>query len=575
MSGILSDSATNQSLLRESTENFLTGLAQALRAFQFYGASNPAALRSLSTARTSCQAIWEQTAEIDLQIHETTITLGEQVVYENDERNQSLSFLLFKDGVRALRVLRGFENEDLEPFLVVLHKAKHLRNEEDDLITLLWSADFSKIFYSYIDLGEYEEPQLEQVENTSTSFTQALAAGSLDAGVTPVQDHATTADHAGSADPDALPEQGNDVEDSVALMSNDELTYLKSELARERDRDVVCDVVNALLDRLEDPEPKIQAEILMILSDLIPSLVLQRRLELAAATLRSLREFGSKENEVDEALRTEIQNTLESIGNSSAIEGVLQALEAGDLVTEDEVVGEFLTGIGPSSLETIIRIRERTTRNSLRVTLDKAMDQAFEQHPDYFVDLCRSQDPTVACAAIQLVGRASPEPVEAHLVPLLKHRNPKIRTQVLEVMVLHGGPQLLAPLVDLLKDGNREVRCAAAWGLGTWRFPQAFAPLQTIVESKEFRDTSMNEMRAMFSAFARVGQNKSLTMLGRILNKKSLFGKRESAEMRICAARALGALKLPEAESLLRTAVDDKDINVRRAVMRSMMARGK
>ena len=46
--------------------------------------------------------------------------------------------------------------------------------------------------------------------------------------------------------------------------------------------------------------------------------------------------------------------------------------------------------------------------------------------------------------------------------------------------------------------------------------------------------------------------------LGKVLNKKSLFGKRESSEMRACAARALGAIKAPEAEAHLQKGVVDR-----------------
>jgi HEAT repeat protein len=141
--------------------------------------------------------------------------------------------------------------------------------------------------------------------------------------------------------------------------------------------------------------------------------------------------------------------------------------------------------------------------------------------------------------------------------------------------VLHGGSKLLQPMVAALQDDNRDVRCAAAWGLGTWRFPQALVALEAIVESKEIRDATSNEMRAMFSAYARVGQQKSLATLGSILNKKSLFGKREPTEMRVCAARALGALKSQEAEKQLQQAANDKDTSVRRAVTRSLLAGGK
>jgi HEAT repeat protein len=482
---------------------------------------------------------------------------------------------MFKDGLRALRVLEGFEAEDLERFLVVLHKAKHLRTEEDDLITLLWSADFSRVFYSYIDLGDVEEPQLEPAENDSTSFSRALAVGSLnvETGNDAKQDEATTSGYEGSADPPALPEDKHEeTQDVQVLLSANEIDYLRQELARERQRDVVSDVVNALLDRLEDSEPRTQSEVLLILSDLIPSLVLQRRLELAASTLRALRGLAETPAMADESRQAELQQALDSVGSSSAIEGVLQALEAGDLVTDDDVLREVLASLGPDSFDLVIRTREKASRNGLRVTLDIALEQAAKRFPDQFVTLCHSQDPIVACGAIRIVGQSGRELVETSLVALLTHKDAKIRTAIVEAMVLHGGELLLRHLVGALHDSSREVRCAAAWGLGTWQYMAAFEDLQSIVESKAFREVSVNEMRAMFSAYARIGQKKALPTLGRILNKKSFFGGRESTEMRVCAARALGALNNAEALEQLERAQNDKDPAVRRAALRSLMA---
>jgi hypothetical protein len=569
------ETQVDQGLLRENTENFLTALGQALRAYQFYGADNPGALRALTTARNCCKDIWEHQHEIELIIQENTILLGDHVVYESDSPAQSLAFLMYKDGVRVLRILEGFEAEDLESFLVVLHKAKHLRTEEDDLITLLWSADFSRILYNYIDLGDVEEPQLEPTENDSSSFTRALAAGSLDVDSTQAgpQDKATTSGHEGSADPPALPDEAHEgSRDVQVLLSADEIEFLRQELRRERQRDVVTDVVNALLDRLEDSEPRTQSEVLLILSDLIPSLVLQRRLELAASTLGSLRELATTPAMADENRQAELQQALDSVGSSSAIEGVLLALEAGDLVTDDDVLTEVLASLGHESLDIVIRTREKASRNSLRVTLDAALERAWKRFPDQFLSLCRSQDPIVACGAIRIVGQSGREPVEKSLVQLLDRKDAKIRTAVVEAMVLHGGKLVLQHLVGALHDPSREVRCAAAWGLGTWQHTDAFEALQRILDSKEFRTVSVNEMRAMFSAYARIGQDKALATLGRILNKRSFFGGHEVTEMRVCAARALGALNHPDAVKHLETAQKDKDPAVRRAALRSLMA---
>ena len=162
--------------------------------------------------------------------------------------------------------------------------------------------------------------------------------------------------------------------------------------------------------------------------------------------------------------------------------------------------------------------------------------------------------------------------MEEHLRNLIQHNNPQVRAAIVEVMVLHGGDVLLQTLLKVLGDKDRDVRCAAAWGLGTWEYQPAYSALEAIVADKGFRASGTTEIRAMFSAYARIGKEQALPTLARILNKKSLFGGRETPELRACAARALGAMQMAEATEQLNKAMDDKEPVVRRAVARSLMA---
>jgi HEAT repeat protein len=55
-----------------------------------------------------------------------------------------------------------------------------------------------------------------------------------------------------------------------------------------------------------------------------------------------------------------------------------------------------------------------------------------------------------------------------------------------------------------------------------------------------------------------------------MLNGKSLFGRREDAELRACAAVALGRIGTAEAQAVLRQAANEKDVVVRNAVSRAL-----
>ena len=68
---------------------------------------------------------------------------GEVAVYENENRSESLAFLFFKDGVREITFLPGIEGDEMERFLDVLQRARDLKPDADDLLTVLWEANLT------------------------------------------------------------------------------------------------------------------------------------------------------------------------------------------------------------------------------------------------------------------------------------------------------------------------------------------------------------------------------------------------------------------------------------------------
>src|SRR5688500_20406612 len=70
---------------------------------------------------------------------------------------------------------------------------------------------------------------------------------------------------------------------------------------------------------------------------------------------------------------------------------------------------------------------------------------------------------------------------------------------------------------------------------------------------------------AFFEAFGALCGPPGIPMLDGMQNKKGLFGKRGDAEVRACAAIALGRIGTDDAFAALRSASSDKDILVRQA----------
>src|SRR5687767_10436635 len=94
--------------------DLLKAFVKAMRAHQLYLANNPMRARSLEAVKQAFADLWKHTDKLELQISEDQLKWEGRVVLEEGERtSENLAWLFYKDGIRELTFLEGFETEDL------------------------------------------------------------------------------------------------------------------------------------------------------------------------------------------------------------------------------------------------------------------------------------------------------------------------------------------------------------------------------------------------------------------------------------------------------------------------------
>ena len=169
----------------------MAAMVKALRAFQIYLPNNPIHQRAIQNVQAACAPIWSGTEELVLNISESEFTWEDQVVYRQPNKNESLSWSLFKDGMRSVTIRRGAEEKELPLLLATINRARFLPPDAgDDLPTLLWEHEFEFIEYRFIDFFTGE--------GGGTAMPQAIgqAAGQ---GMTPADRKAQVAEEAPAA----------------------------------------------------------------------------------------------------------------------------------------------------------------------------------------------------------------------------------------------------------------------------------------------------------------------------------------------------------------------------------------
>lgn len=114
---------------------------KGLRAIQLYLPNNPVYQQAVQNIRNAFAPVWEGFDELQLVIAETDFTVDGKAVLAQP-KNESIAWVLYKDGVRALTLRPGVEQEEIVHFLTAINKGRNLPPDaEDDLLTLLWEQD--------------------------------------------------------------------------------------------------------------------------------------------------------------------------------------------------------------------------------------------------------------------------------------------------------------------------------------------------------------------------------------------------------------------------------------------------
>ena len=121
----------------------LNQLATAARSFLLYDARNDAIRRSLVLLLEGFEDALRGEQAIHLDVRPFEIELEGVRVYLNRDRERSLAFRLYRDGIRTLVFRDGFGGLELARLLEILSvRYTGIHQHEDDTVTLLWKAGF-------------------------------------------------------------------------------------------------------------------------------------------------------------------------------------------------------------------------------------------------------------------------------------------------------------------------------------------------------------------------------------------------------------------------------------------------
>ncbi|HET7273675.1 MAG TPA: HEAT repeat domain-containing protein [Longimicrobiaceae bacterium] len=532
-------------------EELLRAFATTLRSYRLYAGNGPVLDRFGEVLREKFAALWDYQPILNVVVAENQILCDDVVVYNTGGESGDLAFLLFKDGIREITFLEGFEQDEVRTFLSILARAPQIRPDEDDLVTLLWEADLKLFRYSYVEAGSEREEGTADVSTASR----------------PVDPDAIRSE--AQAPPESTAVSAEDFQEARYFLDAAELRRIADEVRREEDRDLWKDVVNAVFDRLEDGSDERQIRIINVLGELLPSLLASGKADDAAVLLGDLADLVGRGDVFSPAVLREVRDLFAQLGSPEAVQQLVMMLELQN-AESSEGLAALLSYFPPEAIAPLMRAGETAVRPNVRRALSQLIERLVTANRDHLAGLLNGDDPVVVAGAARWIGRLGAGAAVGSLVELLHNPEPAVRRAAIEALQELRASAAAESIVPLIGDPAVEVRIAAARALGSIGYSGARAPLEAAVTSKHLRSADRGEKVAFFEAFGRIAGPEGVALLDRTLNGKRWLGRSESSETRACAAVALAQIRSPAARTALDAAVNDHDPVVRTAVHRAL-----
>jgi hypothetical protein len=528
----------------------ILALSRAARSFLLYDPSNDAIRRFIQDLKDRMTRALQTAGSLDLEVRPFELLLHGEVVYLERDRERSLAFRMFRDGVRRLTISAGVDWDEILRLLEVLSvRYTGVRQNEDDIVTLLWKAGFQHI---EIDAVEGFVPEDEELGDAQTRHSAAEVSAPADWDL-PARSLGRRA---------SLEWRAIDAAELQVLRDEEASQLLPSSATR------AAAEMTALAAAPDDPTT--HEEVLPFLSEVRDFLLAEGQLSHLTQLARSLSQaFADRPDR--------IQSLIATFGDKRALLKILHSTPKTTLAPPPELI-ELLDLLPAERLSHLIDLLgEERSEVGRRLTRQLIERYAAEQ-PDYVLNRLRAAEPGVACDLLRAMSKALPEQAMEAAIELAVHPDISVASEALRRF--ESAPssiRVARTLMRMLGSPHEEIRLKVLSLLGARHDHAAFSPLLKYAEEHVAKGRSEAELTELGRALASLAPTAAETAFKDWLKPKGFMSRwRETAshrDLEWIAVSGLGTLPGAEIEKLIRDVSTKAGDEIRRHCLATLAQR--
>ncbi|MBM4367925.1 MAG: hypothetical protein FJ102_17060 [Deltaproteobacteria bacterium] len=506
----------------------LLALSRAARSFLLYEPTNEAIRVFLENLRRATDSFLGEYGDLDLVVRPFELLHAGEVVYLERDRERSLAFRLYRDGVRRLVLRPGLTWHELLKLLeVVSIRYVGVRQTEDDMVVLLWKAGFQNLSFDAVE---------GFVADSEDDEDQGVAA--------PVEGRAIAIE----APPDfdlPMPTRPNMTRVQWREVPQPAIHELLAEDTTQAVPELAVRLCEELLAAMADPNSPLKfLDIVAQLNEtrdfLFAEGLLAHSVRLAYATASA----NVSDADSDRACAEFLQSFVSPTALARFLHSVSR--DAQEAPPELQALLESMPG---DHLRTLVHVLDDEHGEASRRVTRRLIEGYVATRGDEIVALAATA-PAALCCELLRVLRYADLARAATLVPRLLDRNElELQLEILHTLqAVPTGPEVLRVLLRLAGAENEEVRLRAIAQIGERNAAPAFQPLAARLRRDAALRMSHAEAAAIGEALAHCDGNAALGLFRDFCKPRGLLSAVLPGQTTLQWAAVAGLVLLPSDE---------------------------
>jgi len=521
-------------------------LTKTLKTFKAYPSNNPIYQKFAAELLEKFNAFFELQDTLPLTVDQFSLLLGGKNIFHSEDRTDNIALMLFVDGIREICFHKGININELISFVDIFKAVSEGQNFEDDVVTLLWEKNPEHITYSVSEGFIEDELPVASELLMEDAGDETAPIGAMYMGVVMAP---------------------SVIDFKVLAASPEELNILQNEIQRFEGDGLLSEAIDLFLELMRiEKDTEVFKELAKNIAKIVDILFEKNSIEKVTEILGRLKDVCKP------GTSPEREKIIDKVIDGAGSEKKLRKLFSGDKSLESIQI--YLLFLNKNAIPSLLNILGEMEDRKMRRHLCNILSVLGKGSADAFVCGVRDKRWYLVRNTLMILGILKEASAVKCIEETLTHPELRVRREAVRALELIGTEETKGPLIIALRDADAGIRTAALKALRRFKDKKLFDIAKERISAGDFKDRPFTEKKELFETLAETGGEAAFPILSGFFEKKGLFRKVETEELRACAAYGLGILGTKDAIALLEKGMREKEGFVSAACKKARMKEG-